>query len=97
MPVRVIPGVTSALAVPALAGVAATYRGLPQGGVGQFRARPADTPEVTVADGSMPTRRILHGTAATIAPACTEAGIEPPAITVIGAVVALAEQLGMEV
>lgn len=58
---------------------------------------PADTPEVTVADGSMPTQRILHGTAATIAPSCTEAGIEPPAITVIGAVVALAEQLGMEV
>ena len=52
---------------------------------------PGDTPAVTVADGSLPTQLVLHGTAATIAGACAEAGVEPPAITVIGAVAGLAE------
>lgn len=135
VPVRVIPGVTSALAVPALAGVPATHRGLSQGvsvisghvppgspqstldygalarsgttlvllmAVTNLEAitaellaqgLPADTPAVTVADGSMPTQRILHGTAATIAAACAEVGIEPPAITVIGAVAGLSDLL----
>lgn len=133
--VTVIPGVTSAFSVPALAGVPATHRGLSQGvsvisghvppGSPQStldygalarsgttlvllmavtnleaitaellaKGLPGDTPAVTVADGSTSTQRVLRGTLATIAEACVEAGIEPPAITIIGAVAGLSEQL----
>lgn len=131
VPVIVIPGVTSALAVPALAGIPATHRGLSQGVsvisghvppgspdstldygalarsgttlvllmavttlpaiTAEFLTQglPGDTPAVMVEKGSTPEQRILRGTLATIARAAAEAGIEPPAITVIGAVAAL--------
>ena len=46
------------------------------------------TPAVTVADAGMPTQHVVHGTLADIAEATKDAGIRPPAITVIGAVVA---------
>lgn len=133
--VSVIPGVTSAFAVPALAGVPATHRGLSQGvsvisghvppGSAQStldygalarsgttlvllmavtnleaitaellaEGLPGETPAVTVADGSTPDQRILRGTAVTIARQCAEAGIEPPAITIIGAVAGMSEEL----
>lgn len=135
VPVTVIPGVTSAFSVPALAGVPATHRGLSQGvsvisghvppgspqstldygalarsgttlmllmAVTNLEAitaellaegLPGDTPAVTVADGSAPTQKVLRGTLATIGRDSREAGIQPPAITVIGAVAGLAEQL----
>lgn len=131
VPVSVIPGVTSALAVPALAGIPATHRGLSQGVsvisghvppgspestldygalarsgttlvllmavtnlpaiTAEFLAQglPGDTPAATVASGSTPAQRVLRGTLSTIARDAAEAGIEPPAITVIGAVAAL--------
>lgn len=52
-----------------------------------------DTPAATIADGSMPSMRWGRATLSTIAAATTDAGIAPPVVTVIGAVVtALDEQ-----
>ena len=128
IPVTVIPGVSSAIAGPALAGVPLTHRELTQGftvisghappgdpgstlnwqalatanttlvimmGVATLPAitaelikqgLAADTPAMTVADAAMPSQRSVRGTLADIAPLTGEAGIKPPAITVIGAV-----------
>jgi uroporphyrin-III C-methyltransferase len=129
IPVRVIPGVSSATAGPALAGVPLTHRQLTQGftvvsghappgdpgstldwaalaranttlvimmGVATLPAitaelikegLPGGTPAMTVADAGMPTQRVVNGTLADIAEATRDAGIRPPAITVIGSVV----------
>jgi uroporphyrin-III C-methyltransferase len=126
--VSVIPGVTSALAVPAVAGVPITHRGLVQGvTVVSGHVAPenpastvdyaalaragttlvflmavttlpaitkalaahglaADTPAVTIENGTLAAQRVVRGTLADIAGAVAEAGIAPPAITVIGAV-----------
>jgi len=129
--VRVIPGVTSATAVPALAGIPVTHRGLAQGftvisghvppghaestmdykalaatgttivvlmGV---RTLPAITaaildagldptcPAAVVADGSLPSQRVIVGTLATIAADAMAAQVKAPAITVIGPVAGL--------
>lgn len=123
---RVVPGVTSATAVPALAGIPVTHRGLAQGftvisghvppghpdstidyaalatagttivvlmGVRTLSAICAaladgglatDTPAAVVADGAMPSQRVVRATLATIDEAA--AGISPPAVAVIGAV-----------
>jgi uroporphyrin-III C-methyltransferase len=128
IPVTVIPGVSSATAGPALAGVPLTHRELTQGfivvsghappgdpgstlnwqalatanttlvimmGVATLPAITAelikhglsdDTPAMTVADAAMPSQRSVRGTVADIAVLTSEAGIKPPAITVIGAV-----------
>jgi uroporphyrin-III C-methyltransferase len=130
IPVRVIPGVSSATAAPALAGVPLTHRQLTQGftvvsghvppgdpgstldwaalaranttllimmGVATLPAitaelikdgLPGETPAMTVADAGMPSQQAVHGTLADIATATKDAGLRPPAITVIGAVVA---------
>jgi uroporphyrin-III C-methyltransferase len=130
IPVTVIPGVSSAFAGPALAGVPLTHRELTQGftvisghaapgdpgstlnwqalattnttlvimmGVATLPAvtaelikygLAADTPAMTVADAAMPSQRSVRGTLANIAALTSEAGIKPPAITVIGAVAA---------
>jgi uroporphyrin-III C-methyltransferase len=128
IPVTLIPGVSSAIAGPALAGVPLTHRELTQGftvisghappgdpgstlnwqalatanttlvimmGVATLPAitaelikhgLAADTPAMTVADAAMPSQRSVRGTLADIAALTSEAGIKPPAITVIGAV-----------
>ena len=128
IPVTVIPGVSSAIAGPALAGVPLTHRELIQGftvisghappgdtgstlnwqalasanttlvimmGVATLTAitaelikhgLAADTPAMTVADAAMPSQRSVRGTLADIAALTNQAGIKPPAITVIGAV-----------
>jgi uroporphyrin-III C-methyltransferase len=130
--VTVIPGVTSAVAGPALAGVPLTHRELTQGftvisghappgdpgstlnwqalamanttlvimmGVATLpnitaqlikHGLPADTPAMTVADAAMPSQQAVRGTLADIATRTNEAGIKPPAITVIGAVAGFA-------
>ncbi|MBC7307328.1 MAG: uroporphyrinogen-III C-methyltransferase [Dietzia sp.] len=135
VPVTVIPGVTSAFSVPALAGVPATHRGLAQGvsvisghvppGDPQStldygalarsgttlvllmavttlpaitaelltEGMPGGTPAVLIENGSTPVERVLRGTLATIARQAAEAQVAPPAITVIGAVAALAGDL----
>jgi uroporphyrin-III C-methyltransferase len=51
---------------------------------------PADTPAMTVADAAMPSQQAVRGTLADIATRTNEAGIKPPAITVIGAVAGFA-------
>lgn len=131
IPVRVIPGVSSAIAGPELAGIPLTHRGITQnfsvvsGHVGPdhpastvnwdalaqtsgtivilmgvahlaeicagltSRGLGGDTPAAIVAKAALPDQQVVRGTVATL-PALAEAfGIEPPALTVIGAVVGL--------
>lgn len=131
VPVEVVPGVTSAVAVPALAGVPVTHRSLSQGftvvsghvppgdprstipweglartqttlvvlmGVAHLAAicaaltgaglDPA-TPAAVVEDGCGPRSRVVRGTVADVATLAADADVQPPAITVIGAVAGL--------
>ena len=131
VPVRVIPGVSSALAAPALAGIPVTHRGLSQGVTivsghvppGDERSEldwaslartrttlvvlmgvkylpeivaellasglPTDTPAAIVMSAGSPQMRVLRGRVADIALLAADQGVEPPAITIIGAVAGL--------
>lgn len=132
---EVVPGVTSAVAVPAYAGIPVTHRGaavsfrvitgheapgkaesgidwadiaathgtlvflmgvrnlpliceqLTKGG------RPPDTPAAVISHGTTPAQRTVSGTLSDIAKNASGAGIEPPAITVVGEVAALRREL----
>lgn len=128
--VSVIPGVSSALAVPAVAGIPITHRGLTQGvTVISGHVPPEDpastvdyaalakagttlvflmavttlpaitaallrhglsseTPAATIENGTLVGQRVVRGTLADISAAMAEAGVSPPAITVIGSVAA---------
>ena len=130
-PIRVIPGVSSAIAGPELAGIPLTHRGLSQNfsvvsghvgpehpastvnwdalakssgtivilmGVAHLaeicaglvrRGLDADTPAAIVAKAATPEQQVVRGTVATLAGLAATAGLEPPALTVIGAVVGL--------
>jgi uroporphyrin-III C-methyltransferase/precorrin-2 dehydrogenase/sirohydrochlorin ferrochelatase len=130
--VTVIPGLTSPVAVPAVAGIPVTHRGvaheftvisghLPPGdpesltdwdAVARLRGtvvlmmavrnapaiaetlvaggRPADTPVAIVCDGTMPAERTVLATLGSLAEELTAADVQPPAIIVIGQVVAVA-------
>lgn len=132
VPCTVVPGITSAISVPALAGIPVTHRGvaheftvisghLPpghpdslvswdavaglQGTVVLLMAvqnapaiatalisggRPSETPVAVVADGSMPTMRTLWTTLGDLAVDLAASDIRPPAIIVVGGVVAVA-------
>ena len=132
VPCTVVPGVTSALSVPALAGIPVTHRGvthdftvvsghLPPGhaeslvdwhALGrshgtllllmavenlpaiaaslQENGRDANTPVAIVCDGSMPTERTVLTTLHEAATALTRHAVRPPAIIVVGEVVAVA-------
>jgi uroporphyrin-III C-methyltransferase len=121
---RVVPGVSSAIAAPALAGIPVTHRGLTQGftvisghvppghaestldyaalatsgttivvlmGVRTLSAICAaladggldpDTPAAVIADGTMPSQRVVRATLATIDEAAVDLGA--PAVAVIG-------------
>lgn len=136
VPVRVIPGVSSAVAGPELAGIPLTHRGLAQdftvvsGHVGPdhpastvnwdavaqtrgtivilmgvthlpeicaglvARGLAADTPAAIVAQAATPRQTVLRGTVAELPAFAAEAGVEPPALTVIGAVVGLGLSTG---
>lgn len=129
--VRVIPGVSSAVAGPELAGIPLTHRGLAQDftvvsghvapdhpastvnwdavaqmhgtivilmGVAHLaeicaglvaRGLAADTPAAIVARAATPDQTVLRGTVAGLPEVAARAGVEPPALTVIGAVVGL--------
>jgi uroporphyrin-III C-methyltransferase len=129
--VEVVPGVTSAVAVPALAGIPVTHRGLthefvvvsghlppghPQSlvdwaAIGRLRGtvvvlmgvdtapaiavalvehgRPPDTPVAIVSDGSTSTQRTVRTTLAGLPGTLAAEGIRPPAVWVVGEVVAL--------
>jgi uroporphyrin-III C-methyltransferase/precorrin-2 dehydrogenase/sirohydrochlorin ferrochelatase len=131
VPVEVVPGVTSAIGVPALAGIPVTHRGLthefvvvsghvppghPQSlvdwaALGRLRGtlvvlmgvdtapaiaaalvehgRSPETPVAVIADGSTPTQRTVRTTLAGLAAAIAAEGIRPPAVWVVGEVVAL--------
>lgn len=132
VPVTVVPGVTSAISVPALAGIPVTHRGVTHeltvvsghlppdhpdslvawDGLARMRGtvvllmavenlraiasrlveggRPAQTPAAVVADGSMPTQRALLSTLGEVAADVVRHRVKPPAIVVIGEVVAVA-------
>jgi uroporphyrin-III C-methyltransferase len=132
VPVRVVPGVSASIAVPALAGIPVTHRGLTQGftvvsghvppedprstldyralasagttlvvlmGVATLAAitaelishgLPGTTPAAVVARGGHSDQEVVTGTLATIA--AQASAIAPPAITIIGAVAAFAEE-----
>ena len=135
LPVTVVPGVTSAIAVPAAAGVPVTHRGVAQEfHVVSAHVPPGDekstvdwpalaassgtlvllmaaerlqliaetlirhgrlpgTPVAVVADGTLPTQRTITGTLQTVAGQAAAAGIRPPAVVVVGEVVALAAEV----
>jgi uroporphyrin-III C-methyltransferase/precorrin-2 dehydrogenase/sirohydrochlorin ferrochelatase len=132
VPVRVIPGLSSPLAVPAGVGIPVTHRGVvhdvtiisghvPPGhaaslvdweAVGRLRGtlllmmavenapaiaaalldagRPAGTPVAVVSDGSMPGERTMLSTLAELGADLDRHDVRPPAIIVVGEVVAVA-------
>ncbi len=135
VPFQVVPGVTSAVAVPAYAGIPVTHRGVASSfavvtghedpgkeetaidwprlatatdtlvllmGTRTLRditqkliesGRPPDTPVAVIHWGTTPDQRTVTGTLADIAQRVEEAGLTPPAITVVGEVVRLRENL----
>lgn len=58
-----------------------------------MNGRPSASPVSVIADGTMPTQRVIHTTLGEVASRVAREGIRPPAITVIGEVVALAAEL----
>ena len=132
VPCTVVPGITSAVSVPALAGIPVTHRGIaheftvvsghlppdhPESlveweGLARLRGtvvllmavqnvpaiaarlaaggRPPGTPVAVVADGSMPTQRTLWSTLADVAEDLDRSEMRPPAVVVVGDVVAVA-------
>ncbi|MGH3785261.1 MAG: uroporphyrinogen-III C-methyltransferase [Pseudonocardiaceae bacterium] len=131
VPVTVVPGITSAIAVPATAGIPVTHRGVNHEFVivsghvapddptslvdwpalGRLRGtlvllmaverigvfadtlitygRSSDTPVAVIADGTLRSQRVVHSTLCDVAADAASEGIRPPAIVVIGPVVAL--------
>ena len=132
VPYAVVPGITSAISVPALAGIPVTHRGVAHeftvvsghlppdhteslvewGAVARMRGtvvllmavqnlpaiaerlvaagRAGSTPVAVVCDGSMPTQRTVWSTLAEVADDLDREGVRPPAIVVVGGVVAVA-------
>ena len=132
VPVTVVPGLTSAISVPARVGIPVTHRGvaheftvisghLPPGhtdslvawdAVARLRGtvvllmavdnapaiatalvdggRPASTPVAVLVDGTMPTERTVLSTLGSLADDLAANDVRPPAIIVIGDVVAVA-------
>lgn len=135
VPFEVVPGISSAVAAPAYAGIPVTHRGLASSlaivtghedpakderaldwarlatgvdtlvllmGVGNLpgivaelvaHGRPASTPAAVVRWGTLPGQQAVTGTLADIVDRVHKAGLQPPAVTVIGAVAALRERL----
>lgn len=131
VPVTVVPGITSAISVPAVAGIPVTHRGVTHefvvvsghvtpddpsslvdwSALGRLRGtvvllmaverigvfadalithgRPPDTPVAVVANGTLRDQRVVRCTLREVASSVAAAGIRPPAIVVIGPVVAL--------
>ena len=133
VPVEVVPGITSAIAVPGLAGIPVTHRGLthefvvvsghvPPGhpaslvdwpALGRLRGtvvvlmgvdtapeiaaalvehgRDPQTPVAVVSDGASPAQRTLRTTLADLPQTLTDGRVRPPAVWVVGDVVALGD------
>ncbi len=132
---EVVPGVTSAVAAPAYAGIPVTHRGLASSvavvtghedaakeessidwaklatgvdtlvllmGVANLphiaeqlvrHGRPPETPAAVIEWGTLPRQRTVSGTLGEIARRAAEAGVKPPAVTVVGEVARLRETL----
>jgi uroporphyrin-III C-methyltransferase/precorrin-2 dehydrogenase/sirohydrochlorin ferrochelatase len=132
VPVRVIPGLSSSISVPALAGIPVTHRGVVHeftvlsghltpghpdslinwNALAQMRGtlvllmavenagaiaaalvdggRAPDTPAAIVCDGSLPTERKVTSTLDRLGLDIVQNNVKPPAIIVVGEVVALA-------
>jgi uroporphyrin-III C-methyltransferase/precorrin-2 dehydrogenase/sirohydrochlorin ferrochelatase len=139
VPVEVVPGITSAIAVPGLAGIPVTHRGMthefvvvsghvPPGhptslvdwaALGRLRGtvvvlmgvdtapaiaaalvehgRDPQTPVAVVSDGATPAQRTLRTTLAGLARTIADEGVRPPAVWVVGDVVALGRGADREV
>ncbi len=139
VPCQVIPGITSAISVPALAGIPVTHRGVaheftvlsghlppdhPESLVAWDAAarmrgtlvllmavhhlpaiaaallaggRSSDTPVAIVCDGTMPTERTVWSTLGTVEHDAAREDVRPPAIVVIGDVVAVANPSAYDV
>ena len=54
---------------------------------------PAGTPVTVIADGTMPTQRTTYATLETVERRVADDGIRPPAVVVVGGVVAVAAEL----
>jgi uroporphyrinogen III methyltransferase/synthase len=141
VPFEIIPGVTSAIAAPAYAGIPVTHRGIASSfavitghgeaqqttdsrqqtanvdwprianaadtliflmGLGALEeiaaqlvehGRDASTPVAVVEWGTLPRQRTVAGTLATIAADVRAAGLQPPAVTVVGEVAHLRDRL----
>lgn len=135
LPFEVVPGITSAIAVPAYAGIPVTHRAVatsfavitghedPTKGESNMRwdklatgvdtlvflmgvenlphitaklmenGRPAETPAAVIRWGTKPEQRVLITTVGNAAADVHKAGIKPPAIFLVGDVVALREKL----
>lgn len=133
IPFEIVPGISSAIAAPAYAGIPLTYRHLASGfhvvtgheclestgtpwqvlalssqtlvilmGIGHLveiterligYGRAPETPVGVIRWGTTPDQEVLIGTLANIAKRVEEAGIQPPAVVVVGDVVTLHEQL----
>ena len=135
IPFEVVPGVTAALAAPAMAGIPATHRNVASSvsivtghedpkkdetsvdwaslaeaggtilvlmGVGKLPEYTAalreagmapETPVAMVERATWPDQQVVTGSLETIVEARDEAGVEPPAVTVIGEVAATREQV----
>jgi uroporphyrin-III C-methyltransferase/precorrin-2 dehydrogenase/sirohydrochlorin ferrochelatase len=131
VPVTVVPGVTSAIAAPALAGIPVSHRGVAHefavvsghvppespeslvdwAALARLRGtlvvlmglknlakitarlvaegRAAETPAAVVQEGSTGAQRVLRSTLGEVAAAAAEEGFRPPAVAVIGDVVAV--------
>jgi len=133
IPFEIVPGVTSAVAVPAYAGIPVTHRGVASsfavitgheadGALSTFNfqlstqadtliflmgtkalpdivdnlianGRSPDTPVAVIRWGTTPEQQTVVGTLADIVARVEDAGLTPPAITVVGEVVRLREKL----
>jgi len=135
VPFEVVPGVTSAVAAPAYAGIPVTHRGVAPGfavvtghedpskpeaqvdytalarfpgtlvllmGVGRIAAiaealvaagKPPWTPVAVVQWGTTPRQRTLRATLEDVAARVAEAGLSSPAVTVVGEVAAMTDEL----
>ncbi|SMB95634.1 uroporphyrinogen-III C-methyltransferase [Deinococcus hopiensis] len=130
VPFEIVPGVTSAIAAPAYAGIPVTHRELARSfavltgntkeGSAQYEklsgvdtlmllmgvrnlegisaeliaaGRSPGTPAATIQWGTTERQRVATGTLETIAERVREAGLEAPAVTVVGEVVRLRETL----
>ncbi|MFC5183115.1 uroporphyrinogen-III C-methyltransferase [Actinomadura harenae] len=135
IPVQVVPGITSAVAVPSAAGIPVTHRGVAQEfhvvsahvapgdpastvdweALGRSHGtlvllmavermeriaatlirygRASGTPVAVIQDGTLPGQRALTATLGTVTEEMAAAGVRPPAIVVVGDVVAVAQQV----